>query len=97
MCSLLTLATDFGIFMSNAPQTAIFEAIICRDYQTSLRRTGAGNATLDSGISNALLDSNLCKSETVQGELAIVIGYKDTFDVIPGRFVLIIIALRNIC
>ncbi|KAJ5419500.1 uncharacterized protein N7487_003050 [Penicillium crustosum] len=70
--------------MSNAPQTAIFEAIICRDYQASLRRTGAGNAILDSGISNALLDSNLCKSEIVQGELAIVIGYKDTFDVIPG-------------
>lgn len=83
--------------MSNAPQTAIFEAIICRDYQASLRRTGAGNAILDSGISNALLDSNLCKSEIVQGELAIVIGYKDTFDVIPGRFVLIITALRKIC
>lgn len=97
VCSLLTLATDFGIFMSNAPQTAIFEEIICRDYQANLRRAGAGNATLDSGISNALLDSNPCKSETVQGELAIVIGYKDTFDVLPGRFVLMLTALRNIC
>ncbi|CAI7640695.1 unnamed protein product [Penicillium glandicola] len=53
VCSLITLSTDFGIFMSNAPQTAIFEEIICRNYQANLHRTGAGDATLDLGTTNA--------------------------------------------
>ncbi|CAG8907285.1 unnamed protein product [Penicillium egyptiacum] len=84
VCSILTLSTDFGIFMLNAPQTAVFEEIVCRNYQVGLHQTGTGNATLASGTGNALLDPNACKSEAVQGELAIVIGYKATFDVIPG-------------
>ncbi|KAJ5405754.1 hypothetical protein N7465_007038 [Penicillium sp. CMV-2018d] len=86
VCSIITLSTDFGIFMSNAPQTAVFEEIICRDYQANIHWAGAGNATLDLETANILLDPNPCKSEAVQGELAIVIGYKDTFDVIPGLF-----------
>ncbi|KAJ5196632.1 hypothetical protein N7449_007111 [Penicillium cf. viridicatum] len=84
VCSIITLSTDFGIFMSNAPQTAVFEEIICRNYQANLHRAGAGNLALDLGTANIPLDPNPCKSETVQGELAIVIGYKDAFDVIPG-------------
>lgn len=62
--------------MSTAPQLAVYEDIICRNYQATLH--GAGNGTLTPP------ESNPCKSEAVQGELALVIGYQNTFDVVPG-------------
>lgn len=61
--------------MAQAPQTAIFEEIICRHHAVQSR---GANATID-GV-------DPCKSELVQGELALVLGYKDTFDVLPGEF-----------
>lgn len=75
VCSTLILATDFGFFMGQAPQTAIFEKIICRHHAVQSR---AANAPID--------EVDPCKSELVQGELALVLGYKDTFDVLPGEF-----------
>ncbi|KAJ5312011.1 hypothetical protein PENANT_c022G11433 [Penicillium antarcticum] len=74
VCAVFLLSAEFGFFMSTAPQTAVFEDIICRNYQAGLH--GTENATQP--------DLNPCKSEAVQGELAIVIGYKDTFDTIPS-------------
>ncbi|KAJ5746959.1 uncharacterized protein N7511_008655 [Penicillium nucicola] len=74
VCAVFLLSAEFGFFMSTAPQTAVFEDIICRNYQTGLN--GAQNGTLP--------DLNPCKSEAVQGELAIITGYKDTFDTIPS-------------
>ncbi|KAJ5493690.1 Major facilitator superfamily domain general substrate transporter [Penicillium fimorum] len=76
VCAIFLLSADFGFFMSSAPQIAVYEDIICRNYQATLHR--AGNETLTPPVSNP------CKSETVQGELALVIGYQNTFDVIPG-------------
>ncbi|KGO74874.1 Major facilitator superfamily domain, general substrate transporter [Penicillium italicum] len=76
VCAIFLLSADFGFFMSTAPQMAVYEEIICRNYQATLH--GAGN---DTGIPPEL---NPCKSEAVQGELALVIGYQDTFDVMPG-------------
>lgn len=72
VCSIFVLALDFGFFLGTAPQTQIFEQIICRNYQTNLHR--AGNIT----------NGDPCKSEAVQGELALVIGLKDTFEGIPS-------------
>ncbi|CAI7565045.1 unnamed protein product [Penicillium bialowiezense] len=77
VCAVLLLAVDFGFYMSNAPQLAVFEDIICRNYKETLRRTGEA-------LTPSLIEGNPCKSEAVQGELALVIGYKDTFDVLPG-------------
>jgi hypothetical protein len=74
VCATFLLSAEFGFFMSTAPQTAVFEDIICRNYQADLHRTQNGT----------LPDPNPCKSETVQGELAIIIGYKDTFDMLPS-------------
>lgn len=62
--------------MSTAPQMAVYEEIICRNYQATLH--GEGNDTLIPP------EANPCKSEAVQGELALVIGYQNTFDVVPG-------------
>ncbi|KAJ5131395.1 uncharacterized protein N7515_007434, partial [Penicillium bovifimosum] len=74
LCAIFLLSADFGFFMSTAPQVAVYEEIICRNYQANLHK--AGNETLG--------DSNPCKSEAVQGELALVIGYQNTLDVLPG-------------
>jgi hypothetical protein len=76
VCTIFLLAADFGFFMSAAPQIAVYEEIICRNYQASLH--GVGNDTLTPPVSNP------CKSEPVQGELALVTGYQSTLDVIPG-------------
>lgn len=78
VCAVFLICADFGFFMSTAPQIAVYEDIICRNYQDTLHR--AGNETLSSPVSNP------CKSEAVQGELALVIGYQSTFDVMPGRY-----------
>lgn len=76
VCAIFLLSADFGFFMSTAPQMAVYEEIICRNYQATLH--GAGNDTLIPP------EANPCKSEAVQGELALVIGYQNTFDVVPG-------------
>ncbi|KAK4864022.1 hypothetical protein LT330_010232 [Penicillium expansum] len=76
VCAIFLLSADFGFFMSTAPQIAVYEEIICRNYQATLH--GAGNDTLIPP------EVNPCKSEAVQGELALVIGYQNTFDVVPG-------------
>lgn len=76
-CGFFVLAADFGFFMSQAPQTTIFEQIICRNYLLHSR----------DDVNTDLYDSSArdpCKSEIVQGELAIINGYKDTFDVLPS-------------
>lgn len=68
VCVIFLLSADFGFFMSTAPQMAVYEEIICRDYQATLIPP----------------EVNPCKSDAVQGELALVIGYQNTFDVLPG-------------
>jgi hypothetical protein len=76
-CGIFILAADFGFFLSQAPQTAIFEQIICRNYLINSR----------DDVNASLLNSpsdDPCKSEAVQGELALINGYKETFDVLPS-------------
>ncbi|GKZ22856.1 hypothetical protein AbraIFM66951_004980 [Aspergillus brasiliensis] len=63
------VAADFGNYLSYAPQIAIFESIICR-------RFGADSHTLEV--------VGGCKSPEVQAELALVNGWKDMFDQLPG-------------
>jgi len=72
VCSILILAAEFGFFMAQAPQTAIFEKTICRNH--GLLSQANGTTGVDP-----------CKSELVQGELALILGYKDTFEVLPGK------------
>lgn len=76
VAGVFLFAVDFGAFMSSAPQTAIFEQIICRDRVHSHDML---NATR-----NAFQGSDPCKSEAVQGELALILGYKDGLDVLPS-------------
>ncbi|RAK98755.1 MFS general substrate transporter [Aspergillus ibericus CBS 121593] len=63
------VAADFGNYLSYAPQIAIFESIICH-------RLGENRYSLGPGPG--------CKSPNVQAELALVNGWKDMFDQLPG-------------
>ncbi|KAJ5162065.1 hypothetical protein N7492_007457 [Penicillium capsulatum] len=74
-CGIFLLAVDFGFFLSAAPQTAVFEKIICRDRVRSRQM-------LDATQKDHANDP--CKSDDVQGELALILGYKDGLDVLPS-------------
>ncbi|KAM3469584.1 hypothetical protein MY5147_006941 [Beauveria neobassiana] len=63
------VAADFGNALSLAPQLKLYESLICGRI---FGRVAAND------------DDLICKSPRVQSELAILIGWKDTFDQIPG-------------
>lgn len=69
--SALILILDVVASVPTAPRMVIFEDIICRNHYASLQDGGGGGA----------VD---CKIEPVQSELAIINGWKETFDTIPG-------------
>ncbi|OAA44074.1 MFS transporter [Beauveria brongniartii RCEF 3172] len=63
------VAADFGNALSLAPQLKLYESLICRRL---FGRVAADDNDL------------ICKSPQVQSELALLIGWKETFDQIPG-------------
>lgn len=75
VCSIFILTLDIGYYLTAAPQTEIFQNIICRKHYPGLE-----------GITHGFdgLDENPCKSEAVQSELALIYGWMDTFTVLPG-------------
>lgn len=74
--STLILAMDFGFYLTAAPQIKIFESIVCHDYLAVIGKPPGTTLTED-----------ICKSEPVQSELALVNGWKDTSDVLPGMMI----------
>ncbi|KAF7720138.1 Uncharacterized protein PECH_001148 [Penicillium ucsense] len=79
MCAIFVLAADIGAFVSLAPETAIYERIICRN-----------QGILSDSVDTPLVGvppanpNDPCKSESVQAELALIKGYKDMFEVLPS-------------
>lgn len=74
VCAVFVLGADFGFYLSSAPQTAIFERIIC---QKHLELNGLNSTqSIPNGV-------DPCKSEAVQGELALVSGYADGLNYLP--------------
>ncbi|KAL1869217.1 hypothetical protein Plec18167_007883 [Paecilomyces lecythidis] len=71
--STLILAMDFGFYLTAAPQMQIFEDIVCRNYLAALGKQA-----------DITIAKDTCKSEPVQSELALVNGWKETSDVLPG-------------
>ena len=47
VCSVLILAVDFGFYMASAPQTAIFEEIICRNHGLQSRASNGTSGGVD--------------------------------------------------
>jgi hypothetical protein len=72
----LIVFLDFASYVSIPAQNAIFEKIICRQYTASLNGTGSPD-----GLPPF---EDPCKSTPVQAELGDILGWKDTFEVLPG-------------
>lgn len=72
VCGLLAVL-DLAVFLAVAPQTKIFEQIVCTAFYEQAR-----------GLSTDL-DDERCKTEAVQSEVAFIIGWKDTLDQIPSK------------
>ncbi|KAF4277199.1 hypothetical protein CNMCM8689_004908 [Aspergillus fumigatus] len=73
--SLGIIAVNFGSYLAMAPQIQIFEYIICQKLHPEI-------ALL---TPQEQIDAR-CKSPDVQGELALVNGWKETLDALPGIF-----------
>ncbi|KAF7180912.1 hypothetical protein CNMCM7691_000041 [Aspergillus felis] len=71
--SLGICAINFGSYLAMAPQVQIFESIICRKLHPEI-------ALL---TTQEQIDAR-CKALDVQGELALVNGWKETLDTLPG-------------
>lgn len=65
---VVIVTIEFGSYLSIAPQTQILESIICRRFYPG----------------NSNIDNVLCKRVEVQSELALINGWKDTLDALPG-------------
>lgn len=61
--------------MAQPPQLQIFEDIICRNYVQLINSTPGAAVAVD----------DICKSPAVQKELALVTGWKNTFDILPCK------------
>lgn len=70
---IVFLLSDIANFLNLPPQTVIFEDIICKDYYTRNPSAAA-----------SLLHEERCKVEAVQSQLAILQGYQETFEQLPG-------------
>ncbi|EED14312.1 conserved hypothetical protein [Talaromyces stipitatus ATCC 10500] len=74
---LVLFIFDISNYIAVVPQTAIFEEIVCRDYYSS-GFSVLGNTSGDK-----------CKIEPIQSEVALISGWRDTFETIPALLVTI--------
>lgn len=76
LCVLMVFAFDFGAYLNIAPQTRIFEGIVCRNYYDKHEpgRFAPGEIPEDQ-----------CKIKPVQAEVAFVQGLMSSFEAIPSR------------
>lgn len=75
MVFLMLFVDGLGYFMSLAPQTRLFEDIVCRQYY-EWDRSGPGGAGGPS--------EEMCKDPAVQDVVARLFGWQTFFDGIPG-------------
>jgi hypothetical protein len=79
LCALLSLLVsivDIGAFLAEAPKTRVFEANLCvRYYQEVDPSKISGNGTVP---------EELCKEDKIQQQMAMIFGWQDLFDAIPG-------------
>ena len=73
---LLIAIVDVGAFLAEPPRTRIFEANICLSYY---RQHDASAIGVDDTI-----PESKCKIDAVQQKLAMIFGWQDMFDAIPG-------------
>ncbi|RAH45491.1 MFS transporter [Aspergillus brunneoviolaceus CBS 621.78] len=78
---LIIVTLDFGVYLAVAPQLQIYENIICQRMHPELFASAFGGLTATT--------QPLCKSTDVQGKLALLVGWQDTFTQLPGMILAI--------
>jgi len=80
--SAIFIIVNFGAMMEDAPMTVIFQDIICKKYYKDAAK--AGNMTITPAVPLVAVLPFDCKIEPVQTELAFIIGWKNTIEMIAG-------------
>lgn len=73
---VLVTIVDVGAFLAEPPKTRVFEANLCLRYYEEY---DPSKIEKDGSVPEAL-----CKIDQVQQKLAMIFGWQDTFDAIPG-------------
>lgn len=73
---MLVTIVDVGAFLAEPPKTRVFEANICLRYYAENDPSKIGD--------DGYVPEALCKVDEVQQKLAMIFGWQDTFDAIPG-------------
>ncbi|KAF1968015.1 MFS transporter-like protein [Bimuria novae-zelandiae CBS 107.79] len=76
MVFVLITIVDAGAFLAEPPKTRVFEANLCLRYYEE-----NDPSKIDK---NGSVPEALCKIDEVQQKLAMIFGWQDTFDAIPG-------------
>ena len=74
--AILILCVETGMTMMSGPTTRIYEAIECLKYYQRHDPSKIG--------SDGKIPEDMCKLESIQGEVAIVKGYGELFDGLVG-------------
>lgn len=72
----LVFIIDVGANLADPPKTRVFEANVCLSYYNKHDPSVIGN--------DGQVPEMLCKVDQVQQKLAMIFGWQDTFDAIPG-------------
>lgn len=73
---LLIAIVDVGAFLAEAPKTRVYEANICLQYYQEQDPSKIGP--------NGAVPEELCKEDIIQQRMAMIFGWQDLFDAIPG-------------
>lgn len=76
LCFLMVSVIDIGGFLADPPKTRVFEANLCLSYYFEHDPSVIS--------SDGTIPESLCKGDEVQQKLAMIFGWQDTFDAIPG-------------
>ncbi|KAF2868247.1 major facilitator superfamily domain-containing protein [Massariosphaeria phaeospora] len=73
---LLVAIIDVGAYLAEAPKTRVFEANLCIRYYETHDPSKIGP--------DGTVAEHLCKEDEIQQKLAMIFGWQDMFDAIPG-------------
>ncbi|CAO2654049.1 Nn.00g107820.m01.CDS01 [Neocucurbitaria sp. VM-36] len=72
----LVAIVDIGAFLAEPPKTRVFEANLCLTYYREHDPSAIGK--------DGAVPEQLCKVDEVQQKLAMIFGWQDMFDALPG-------------
>ena len=78
-----------GNQLSLVPSTVILEERVCNDYYNrteGFRSSFFGSSASHTGSFLALNTTERCKAEPVQSEISLILGWRDVFEELPGKY-----------